>query len=448
MTTTTAEKNFTIPHRFSPRKYQLNMMGAIPSGYKRYVGIWHRRAGKDKTAFNFVVSQAIQKKAVYYYFFPTYRQGRKVLWEGIDPRTGLKYTDHIPLTLIAKKNDSEMKIELVNGSLIQVVGTDNWDSVMGTPPLGCVFSEYSLQDPRAWDYIRPILRENDGWAIFIYTPRGRNHGYTLFKMAVKSADWYVEKLTVNDTRRDDGTAVITDADIDKDRSEGMDEDLIQQEYYCSFEGAVVGAYFSKQLQQSRKDGRITRVPYVPGIPVDTYWDLGMDDSTTIWFIQSLHTKEIRVIDFIEDSGEGIAHYAKILKEKPYVYGEHFFPHDVEVRELGTGKSRKEVAENYGIKPLTTIERPRDSEAVNAGIEAGRNFLSRCYFDDQKCQRGLEALESYHKEYDEENKVFRNRPMHDWSSHAADAFRTFAMGFKERLRIQKTKPKPKKHWMAA
>lgn len=425
-----------MPYLYEARGYQTQLMASLMSGYKRYVGVWHRRAGKDKTALNYMIAEMSEKMGIYYYFFPSYRQGRKIIWDGIDPQTGIKMLDHFPAEIVQKKNEQEMKITLTNGSLFQIVGTDDYNSIMGTNPRGCVFSEFALQDPRAWDYIRPILRENQGWAVFIFTPRGRNHGYSLYKMALKEKDWYVEKLTIADTRRDDGTPVISEADIEKDRIEGMDSDLIQQEYYCSFEGSVHGAYYTAQLRTARKAGRITRVPYDMRLPVYTYWDLGINDSMSIWFAQPLFSGEIRIIDYLEGSGEGLAYYAKLLQAKPYIYRTHLMPHDVEVRELGTGKSRKDVAESFGIKPIETLKRPADAEAVNAGIEACRNILSRCWFDEEKCQRGLEALETYRKEYDDINKCFKNKPFHDWSSNGADAFRTLAMGFKEASSLQK------------
>ena len=197
-----------------------------------------------------------------------------------------------------------------------------------------------------------------------------------------------------------------------------------------------GAYYMDELTLAQKQGRITRVPYVQSLPVDTYWDLGIDDSTTIWFIQALHSGEIRVIDYYEQSGEGLTHYAKILRDLPYVYRNHFMPHDVEVRELGTGISRKDTALGLGIKPIETVKRARDNEAVMTGIEAARNILSRCWFDVEKCEKGIEALKNYRKEWDEANQIFKTKPLHDWSSHAADAFRTFSMGFKDFSRAKK------------
>lgn len=417
-----------VPHNYTPRLYQERLYDCLANGYKRGVAIWHRRAGKDKTLFNLVVKEAYKAPGVYYYFFPTYNQGKKILWDGIDPRTGLKFLDHIPSEILDKKTDTEMKITLDNRSIIQVVGTDNFDSIMGTNPRGCVFSEFSLQDPRAWDYIRPILRENGGWALFVYTPRGKNHGWEMYRMARAQGDWFTSLFTARDTRREDGTPVITEADIEKDRAEGMSDELIEQEYYCSFEGFVQGAYYAKQLKAARAEGRITSVPRVDGHEVYTFWDLGVDDSTSIWFLQVIG-REMRFIDYFEATGEGLAHYAKALKERPYVYGDHYMPHDADVRELGTGISRKETAENLGIRPVLVVQRARDTQAVLAGIEAVRNIMSQCWFDERKCSRGLSALEGYQAEYDEEKKKLANHPLHNWCSHGADALRTFAVGYR-------------------
>lgn len=408
-------REISLPYKFKPREYQKGIMTQIPKYYSRGVFVHHRRAGKDRTAWNKLICEAAKKKAIYYYFFPTYRQGRKAIWDGIDPSTGMSFLDHIPKELLAKKNDTEMKITLSNGSLIQIVGTDDYNAILGTPPYGCVFSEYSLQDPRAWEYIKPILRENKGWAIFLYTPRGKNHGYDIYIMAQNSEDWYAELLTIRDTKRDDETPVLSEEDIKKEREEGMAEEMVQQEYFCSFTGFIQGNYYSKQIEQAVKDERIGDVPHVSGHEVYTAWDLGMDDSTTIWFFQAIGL-QIRLIDYYENSGEGLSHYMKIIKEKSYVYGDHYLPHDVEVRELGTGISRRETLINLGLKSIITVKRARDQQSILNGIEAGRNLLSRCWFDKKKCVWGIKALENYRAEYDEEKRKLGNAPEHDWSSH--------------------------------
>jgi hypothetical protein len=251
-------------------------------------------------------------------------------------------------------------------------------------------------------------------------------------MARKNNDWFCEILTVNDTTTEDGKPIITAKDIEDDRREGMSEELIDQEYFCSPFGYVQGAYYAKQLRVAREDGRITAVPYQTGFEVYTFWDLGVDDSMSIWFMQIIG-QSYRFIDYYENFGFGFEHYAKILKSKPYVYGDHYMPHDAAAREMTNSEialSRKEVAENLGIRPILIVKRPRDSQAVINGIELARNIFSQCWFDERKCERGLLALEGYRSEYDEEKQKLGNRPVHDWCSHAASAFVTFAGGYQQ------------------
>jgi hypothetical protein len=414
-----------LPYHYQPRPYQLPILRKLDSGIKRAVAVWHRRAGKEKTFINHTAKAAFQRVGTYYYIFPTYSQAKKVLWDGRD-REGFPFMGHFPAQIVDKKNEQEMRIELVNGSAVQLVGSDNIDSIMGTNPLGCVFSEYALQDPKAWDFMRPILRENGGWAVFDYTPRGKNHGWKLYEMARNNPDWYAEVLTINDTK------ALTEQDIQAEREAGMNEELIQQEFYCSFEGVQFGAYFGKQLKQAEDEGRITKVSYEPGIGVETWWDLGIGDSTAIWFTQSIG-REVRIIDYYEASGEGFPHFAKTLQARPYVYSRHHAPHDIEVRELGTGRSRKETAQSLGIVFETVENLPLED-----GIEAARSFISRCWFDKDKCSRGLTALQSYHKAFDEKLNDWKSYPHHDWSSHAADAFRYLAVGHKITVKAREAK----------
>lgn len=430
-----------VPVDWDPRSYQLPLWQFMENGGKRAVSVWHRRAGKDATALNFTVTRALQEVGLYWHMLPTYNQGRKIVWDG-RTRDGRPFLSAWPEEYIESKNETDMRIKLKNGSIWQVVGTDNVDRLVGVNVLGCVLSEYSLQDPRAWDLIRPILAENNGWAMFLYTPRGKNHGYNLLQIAqnnVKKAKlngvpskWFVQVLTCKDTKRPDGTPVISEEAIQEERDGGMPEETIQQEFYCSFSGSILGAYYAKQMKAAADavPPRITKVPWVPNQMVYTFWDLGMDDSTTIWFAQIIG-KEYRFIDYYENSGEGLAHYAKILAAKPYVYGDHYMPHDVEVREMGTGTSRKNTAKALGIKPIITVSRAKDTQSVLDGIEACRNILAQCWFDEVKCQRGITALEGYQAKWDEEKKVFLDHPEHDWTAHGADAFRTFGVGYRDK-----------------
>jgi len=409
-----------LPHNFTPREYQLPFFKAMDGGKKRAVLVHHRRAGKDKTCLNFVIKKMFERVGAYYYFFPTYSQGKKIMWDGAD-KTGFRFLDHFPKELVKSKNSTEMKIELVNGSIFQIIGTDNIDSVVGTNPVGCVFSEYSLQNPTAWDFMRPILAENGGWAVFNYTPRGKNHGFDLYEMAKGNPDWFCQRLTVDDTK------IISSAVIDDERRSGMSEELIQQEYFCSFDSSVVGAFFSEQMALAEKEGRITKVPYEASLMVDTWWDLGIGDSTAIWFTQQLHN-EIRVIDYLEANGESMNFYAQALKEKQYTYGIHHFPHDGRVRELSTGRTRQDFAEGLGIRPIDIVP----VISIEDGINAVRMIFNRCWFDSEKCKHGIDALKNYHKDYDEKLKVFRSIPCHDWSSHGVDAFRQLAVSIKKNV----------------
>lgn len=409
----------TIPFQFQPRIYQLPLLEAMDSGYKRAVVVAHRRSGKDKTLINLMAKKMLGRVGTYYYFFPTYSQGKKILWNGMD-RDGFKFTNHIPQEIRKRTDNTEMIIELKNDSIFQVIGTDKIDSIIGTNPIGCVFSEYSLQDPRAWEFIRPILVENGGWAVFLYTPRGKNHGYDLFKMAENNKEWFCQLLTIDDTK------VVSEEMIQSERDSGADEDLIQQEYYCSFLAAIQGSYYSKQLRKAEEENRIANVPYEPNIKVSTYWDLGVGDATAIWFVQQAG-KEVRIIDYYETSGEGLPYYVKILQDRGYIYGNHYAPHDIEVRELGSGVSRLETARSLGIN-FQVVK----NISIDDGINAVRMIFNKCWFDKTKCKQGLNCLESYHKEYDEKRKEYKNIPYHDWSSHSADAFRYMAVSIGDNI----------------
>lgn len=421
---------FTVPYKFEPRDYQVPLLHAMDIGFKRACVVWHRRSGKDKTLFaGLVVRKAFERRGTYFYFFPTFKQGRRILWDGMD-RDGFPFLGHIPPRTIVAKNATDMRLQLINGSIIQVVGTDNIDSIVGTNPIGCVYSEFSLQDPRGWDFIRPILRENGGWAVFNFTPRGKNHAFLHWERAKRNPEWYTQLLTVDDTK------VLTLEDIEKERAEGMHEDLVQQEYYCSFEGSQEGAYFSSQLRKMNEEERITQVPFEPSVAVDTWWDLGMDDATAIVFTQNCG-RELHIIDYFEDSGEGLPYYASILAEKAqengYHYGIHTLPHDAQVRELGTGRSRLITA--MGLLGRDKVRCSPKPKTKADAIEGARSMLGISWVDVEKCAHFIDCLHSYRKEYDEKRKVFKNEPVHDWASHAADALQTCGMAhsFTYRLR---------------
>ena len=417
----------TIPHAFSCRPYQKPFFKAMSEGKKRAVLVWHRRAGKEKACWNYMIMQAAKKTGTYYYFFPTFSQGRKVLWDFID-KSGFRVLEHIPTELQqGGRNATEMKIRLKNGSLIQIIGTNNIDSIVGTNPIGCVFSEYSLQDPTAWTLMRPILVENGGWAIFNFTPRGQNHAKDMFDLAQNNSNWFSQLLTVKDTTDHDGKPIITEVDIQAEREAGMSEDYIQQEFYCSFTLGIEGSYYAKNIQEAREGERIGNVPWDRTQRVYTAWDIGYGDSTAIIFYQ-LCGQEIHIIDYLEHQGEGLPYYAKELSNKPYIYDAHYAPHDIDSHSFSSGLSAREVGIGLGLQviPLPTLK-----IKVEDGIESLRGIFPRIWIDAKKCKKLIYALENYRKEYDKDKACYKSRPLHDWSSHGADAARYMAIAIKTR-----------------
>jgi len=419
----------TIPNKWTPRSYQLPFFKKMVTAVKRACLVYHRRAGKDSMVLNFTATQMLKRVGTYWHLLPLQAQARKALWNGIDGQ-GRRIIDQVfPKEIRKRTLDNEMMIEFKNGSIWQMAGSDNYDSLVGSNPIGIVFSEYSIANPQAWDYLRPILAENDGWAVFIYTARGKNHGHKMYQMAKKNKEWFCELLTVDDTKRDDGSPVIGPAIIQQERDEGMSEEKIQQEYYCSFEAQIPGAIYSTHLATARDDHRIQSIPVDPMLEVHTAWDLGISDAMSIWFFQTIGN-EIRLIHYYENHNEGMEHYIQYLQEfkakHTIQFGQHLAPHDIEVRELSTGKTRKVTAAKMGIS-FRTVQRPRSK---SEGHGAVRKIFPRLYIDDVRAEHGLNCLSSYQYEWDDKKNVFKDQPLHDWASHGADALQTLALGWNE------------------
>lgn len=437
-----------IPHRFKIRDYQLPVASTFDQGLiKRFIDVWHRRAGKDTLWLNLTIKGMLKRVGCYYHVFPTYRQGKKILWEGINAE-GMKFMDHFPPELIDGTNNTDLQIQLKNGSLWQIIGSDtcDGDAIVGTNPAGLVFSEYSIQNPTVWDKVRPILVENGGWAAFCYTPRGHNHGYELYQTALKNpALWHASMLTIDQTLRGlneprlPGLPVVTREQYLQEIADGMEEDMALQEFYCSFEGSKQGSYYGEWLAKIKQAGQITKVPWDPRLPVFTFWDLGVDDQTTIWFMQHLRDAEYRFIDCYSKNGKGLDHYVKVVNERPYVYDTHYLPHDIDVREIGApgARSRLETMVSLGI-PKKSLH-AGECLPVLDGIGAVRTLLPLCWFDEVKCKDGISALQNYMKEWDDRRKKFKDSPEHDWSSHYADAFREFAVNFKSKVAVKPRTP---------
>jgi phage terminase large subunit len=408
-----------LPHNYEPREYQKPFFEAMDSGYRRAILVWHRRAGKDKACLNFTVNRMPQRVGSYYYLFPEAFQGRKVLWDGAD-KSGFRFLNHFPRDYIAgEPNNTEMKLRTQDGSLFQIIGTDNFDSAMGTNPVGMVFSEYSLQNPRAYGYFRPILAENGGWAIFNFTPRGENHAYDLWGLAQSDKkNWYSQLLTVDDTK------AISPEVLEQERREIVRLDgndaLFQQEYYCNFTVPISGAYYADHLMRAYQEGRVGVVPVDPRYLVDTWWDLGVGTNMAIWFVQHVGA-EVRFVDYMQGGAFGLIEYIKRVREKGYQFGKHIGPHDLASPEISNGKTRIETAQQLGFQFEVCPKL-----GILDGIEAAANMFPLCRFDKDRCADGLNALKNYRRQFDEKRKMYMDVPYHDWASHGADAFRTGAV----------------------
>lgn len=401
-------------HHFTPRDYQLPVFVAFDAGIRRFCEVWHRRSGKDKTFWNLLIREAATGPVGnYWYVFPTYRQGKKAIWDAID-KDGFRVLAHAPREVLAgKPNETEMSMDFTSGSTLQIVGTDNVDTLVGTNPRGIVFSEYALQSPTVWQLLSPIVIENRGWAAFNFTPRGANHAQDLYELALGNPAWHARLLTVDDT------GALDAAQLAEARATASEE-VFRQEYYCDFEAGNEGSYYGRLLAAAKDEGRVGRVVAEPALPVHTAWDLGVGDATAIWFFQVVG-RERHYLDYYESSGEGLPHYVRVLQSKPYVYGRHFAPHDIEVREFSSGTSRIETARALGIRFETVGQ-----HLIEDRIEACRLLLPRCWFDAERCKDGIAALRAYHKAFDDKRQTWRDRPEHDWSSHGADAFGCGAM----------------------
>lgn len=382
---------------------------------RRAVLVVHRRAGKTVANLADLIDAALRcplERPRYAYLAPLYKQAKAVAWDYLKSMTAA-----LPGRVA---HEAELRVDLPNGGRIQLYGADNPDALRGIYLDGAVLDEYAQMVPKTWsEVIGPALADRKGFATFIGTPMGRNGFYALYQRAKLDPAWYTAMHPASETG-------LLDAEVLRQARAEMTPEEYDQEFECSFQAALVGAYYGREMAELERQGRIASVPWEPAIPVVTAWDLGLDDATVIWFAQ-LVGRELRVIDYYEASGMGLEHYAKVLKEKPYVYGDHLLPHDVEQREISSAKSRADVLIGLGIRPLTVEKAP-----VDDGIQAVRSLLPRCVFDAVKCAKGLEALRQYQRDYDDKLQTFRAKPRHDWASHAADAFRYLAQGLRPQL----------------
>lgn len=425
-----------LPYQWAPRPYQYGLWNALVTGRTRASVCCHRRWGKDEVCLHYTALAAQSRVGGYWHLLPEYAQARKAIWEAVNPHTGRRRIDEaFPLAIRETTREQEMFIRFTNGSTWQLAGSDNFNALVGSSPCGLVFSEYALSDPAAWAYLRPILRENDGWAVFISTPRGRNHFHDLHTYAVGDPEWFATTQTVADT------AVFTEAEMQEERRELQAEhgeqygkSLWLQEYYCSFDAAIPGAIWADSLDAVKREGRIVDFPLDPRSPVDTGWDLGRTDDTAIWFRQWNGTT-LDLIDHHSSNGQDVQYYVDLLLAKQQAhrltYGTHWLPHDARPRTLAAGgksilqqfsdaAARHPTLGRFAIVPRLDVQE---------GIQAARKTFPLCRFHASRCEKGLRSLWHYHREWDAELRKFADHPAHDWASHDADAFRTLALSWR-------------------
>lgn len=412
---------------YSPRYTQEE----IHKSLKRFnVIVCHRRFGKSVMLINELIKCALTSKkpnARFHYFAPSFKQAKEIVWDYVK-----LYTKDLPVVY----NEAELRCDFPNGARIRLQGSVDPDSARGIYSDGVVFDEYQDTDPRIWtEVMRPAVSDRKGFVIFSGTPKGHNHFYDMLELAKQEENWYWSIKKASETN------VLDKEELELARLQ-MSKEEYSQEYECSFEGSLKGAYYSDYISEAFGQNRVTNVTHDPMLQVHTAWDLGIDDSTTIWFYQQTPAS-IRLIDYYESRGVGFDHYIRVLDQKrdelKYRYQMHHFPHDVRVKELGTGKSRIETLVGLGMDIKTIDIVP--NIGVNDGINAVRLILGKCWFDLEKCRQGIEALKQYRQEWDNKLQRFKDRPFHDWTSHAADAFRYLAVTSTQDSGIPQTQSNP-------
>ena len=408
----------------------------LMGGGKRACLLAHRRFGKDELALQFACIAALTRVAGYWHMLPEAAQARKAIWNAVNPETGRRRIDEcMPLVLRKRTLENEMLIEFKNGSTWQVIGSDRYNSLVGSSPGGVVFSEYATSHPAAWAYIEPILIQNKGYAIFITTVRGKNHAWKMYEALKDDADSFAQILTVDDT------PVFSEDDKRKAKISliaqyGADMGLAfyNQEYMCDSNAAILGSYWGSEIREAERDGRVRPLPIDPTMLVHDAWDIGMRDSTAIWFFQTDGFR-VRVVDYYENHGKDAAHYVKSVLDRGYKRGTTWLPHDAKVTEWTANRTRVETITKLGLNPRLVPD-----HKLMDGINSARLIIPLCEFNSSgSVQQGLEALKAYQKEWNEKMSRFSDTPLHNWASHGADAFRYLAIGWREQVKAPEKPP---------
>lgn len=435
-----------LPNGWKPREYQRPLWEYLAGGGRHALVVAHRRWGKDDVALHHTACAAHERVANYIHMLPEYEQARKAIWEATNPHTGKRRIDEaFPDELRAATRNDEMFIRFKNGSSWQVAGSDSYNKIVGASYAGITYSEYAISNPSAQDFFTPMLVENKGWELLITTPRGRNHCYKMHEFAKKQMamgrDWYTELSTASRTGALDAEYLLSEMDrLQGMHGEDMGRALYLQEYECSFDAAIPGSIFGDTIRVMEGQGRFGAVPVDPALPLYTGWDLGRTDDTAIWWAQ-VFAGELRVVAYHASNFKDVPYYAGVLAEMReklseraqgrVEYGVNFLPHDARPRTLASSRSILQQLDDanreMGGKLGTFQIAPRLDKQEQ--IQAGRASLKKAWIDETQCEKGLEALKNYQREWDDDNKVFKDSPKHDWCSHPADAWLTLSVAWK-------------------
>lgn len=428
------------------RWYQKDAWRAGVDDGKSMALAWHRRAGKDELLLNGMAVRALKRPASYAYMFPETTHARRSMWNAVNPHTGKRrILETFPQEILAKPpNETEMRLEFVNGSNLILFGSDNYDQVVGAAFAGMASSEHALAHPSAYAFFSPMLLENKGFFWAISTPRGRNHFKKLLDYALAHPrNWFGQQLSITQTK------ALSEEDLAEELAKyisqwGFDEGtaLFNQEYHVDFNAAILGSFYAREMAAVRSEGRITDDLDAINAPVHRAWDLGVKDDTSIWFFQVVGT-QVFILDCYVSSGAGVDHYAEQIakrrEEHGWQDGIDFVPHDARVKEWGTGRTRVETMQQLGLNPQVV-----PMATVSDGVNAARKTLPRCVFH-SRCDRtdmsGVAALEQYRREWDDEKKTFKANAVHDWTSHPADAFRYLSMAWRSAPKHVISAPEP-------
>lgn len=425
--------DFTV--RWYQRKFHEALLG---QEQKRLIEIAHRRWGKDEIVLNGFRDLSQRRPGTYWHCFPEYAQARKAIWNGVNGHTGKRRIDEIyPPEIRKRVNDNDMFIETIWGSTWQLLGSDRYDATVGSGPVGIAYSEWALCNPSAWAYHKPMIEESNGTAAFITTPRGNNHAKSMLDHARRSKEWFSEVSTILDTGVF-GAEKLEDIRLEYVALYGEDfgNSQFEQEYMCSFDAAILGSYYGGELAKAHKERRILPIKWDESLSVITVWDIGYTDDTAILFVQIL-AGEVRIIDTYHASGRDLEHYAEIINGKPYKYAKHWLPHDAQAKTLAAaGRSvYEQLTKDHGLKNVRILQ---NKNTEQQGVIAVRQLFPRLWVDDAQ-DTFLEAISQFRREWDDEKKCFRDKPVHDWTNHFADTLRYLAWVWKE-----PPPPKPEAH----